>query len=335
MGLLLLILVIGILILIVGVQSNPDSRYSSIFDNPINPYQAKNPLTRTEVQFYERLTSALPEYVILAQVQLSRFIEVDAIKVPGQYYKWFNPIAQQSVDYLVCTKAFSIVTAIELDDKSHQSIDAQARDSKKTKNLYAAKVPLIRWHAENMPSQSQIQLEIEQIAKFGNQESPVLDFEPRTELFKKPDPYPPALKFGAFLVFVVVIGFALRQLPSVLSTSIRAVTPVVQDYNQRLLKNVLDEQLARQQATAEKLRQQQAAEEQLKRQQIEAQQAAIKAQSDAQQAQADEAIRKEKAWEKYYARSSECDRPENSVRCGNEYIRAKKRFESYWETHKS
>lgn len=333
MGLLYLFLFVGILIIFLVIGNNSKSNYSGRFDNQINPYQSRNPLTPTEAQLYERLVSALPEYIVLAQVQLSRFIEVDGTKVPGQYYKWFNPIAQQSVDFLICTKSFSIITAIELDDKSHQSLDARSRDEKKTKNLYAAKVPLIRWHAENIPSQSQIQIEVEKIVKSAYPQGQSLDFEPRIELFQRPNPNP-ALKFGAICVAIAIVGIFLVQLPSIISSGIKTVTPVAQNYGQELAKKIMEEQLAHQRQFDEQRRQQIAAQEEMKKRQIEAQQTAMRTQIEAQQAQEDEEKRRELAWEKFYTRSPECDRPENSVKCGNEYIRAKQRFEYFWANHK-
>jgi hypothetical protein len=59
-----------------------------------NPYISKNPLTPTESIFYQRLLEALPDYTVLAQVQLSSIIKVDESKIfSNEYYRWFNPIA--------------------------------------------------------------------------------------------------------------------------------------------------------------------------------------------------------------------------------------------------
>jgi hypothetical protein len=102
--------------------------------------------------FYHQLVEALPDYIVLAQVQLSSFMKVDTSRTEWKdYSRWFNPIAQQSVDYLICQKDFSIIAAVELDDKSHNGVKSIARDTKKNENLHAANVPLIRWHAEAMP----------------------------------------------------------------------------------------------------------------------------------------------------------------------------------------
>jgi hypothetical protein len=120
------------------------------------PYASKKPLTETEQIFFHRLRDAMPECVILAQVQLSSIIGIDKFKAKGDYYKWLNPIVQQSVDYLVCLPDFTIVAAVELDDKSHWGKKSRDRDNKKDKNLAAAGITLLRWHAEAMPSVEKI-----------------------------------------------------------------------------------------------------------------------------------------------------------------------------------
>lgn len=129
------------------------------FGEDLNPYNSKKPLTETEQILYHKLIEALPECIVLAQVQLSSIIGINKFKAQGEYYKWLNPILQQSVDFLVCLKDFTIVAAIELDDKSHWGEKSKNRDSKKDKNLEAAGITLIRWHAESIPSVEKIKQE--------------------------------------------------------------------------------------------------------------------------------------------------------------------------------
>jgi len=136
--------------------------------NPFNPYISKRPLTQTEITFYHRLVEALPDLVVLAQVQLSSIIKVDLPRRHNRYYKFFNPISQQSVDFLICTRDFEIIAAVELDDRSHLRAEAIIRDNKKNKNLAAANLPLIRWHAEKMPEVNDIKKEFQMIHEESN-----------------------------------------------------------------------------------------------------------------------------------------------------------------------
>lgn len=138
-----------------------------------NYYKSKPPLSKTEQIFYHKLIEALPEYIVLAQVQLSSIIGIKESKkliIQRLHYKWLNPILQQSVDFLVCLKDFTIVAAIELDDKSHWGEKSINRDNKKDKNLEAAGINLIRWHAESMPSVEEIKQEFHATPEFHNYE---------------------------------------------------------------------------------------------------------------------------------------------------------------------
>ncbi|MFJ5447015.1 DUF2726 domain-containing protein [Methylobacillus methanolivorans] len=119
------------------------------------PYEQRKPLTASEAVFYYRLVKALPQCIILPQVQLSSFIKLKNaawyVRL-GNSYALHNRIAQQSVDYLVCLKDFTIVAAVELDDRSHANKARQKLDIKKEESLKAAGIALVRWHAEQMPS---------------------------------------------------------------------------------------------------------------------------------------------------------------------------------------
>ena len=78
------------------------------------PFVERKPLTRVEQILYYRLVQTLPDQVVLAQVSLSRFLRV---RKGSTWAEWHNRISQKSIDFLVCERDFSIVAAIELDDK--------------------------------------------------------------------------------------------------------------------------------------------------------------------------------------------------------------------------
>lgn len=117
------------------------------------PFYAKKPLSQPEQVLYFRLIEALPDHIILAQVQLSRFLGVEK---GHNYQSWSNRINRMSADFVVCNKDFSIVAVIELDDSTHQKPDRQTADAKKDKALGAAKVKIIRWQAKAIPDVSAI-----------------------------------------------------------------------------------------------------------------------------------------------------------------------------------
>lgn len=129
--LLLLVLVVVIIAIIVALKAKSQAGSGS----EIWPFYAKKPLSP-------------PEYIILAQVQLSRIL---GVKKGHNHLSWSNRINRMSADFVVCNKDSSIVAVIELDDSTHEKPDRQAADSKKDKALEAAKIKIIRWQAKSMP----------------------------------------------------------------------------------------------------------------------------------------------------------------------------------------
>lgn len=114
------------------------------------PFYAKKPLTQPEQVLYFRLTNALPEHIVLAQVQLSRFL---GVKKGNNFQAWYNRINRMSADFLVCRKDSSIVAVVELDDASHERGDRQSSDAKKDRALSSAGVRVVRWQARTLPDE--------------------------------------------------------------------------------------------------------------------------------------------------------------------------------------
>ncbi len=112
------------------------------------PLVQKKPLSGVEQVLFHRLIQALPQYIVLAQVPLSRFLQV---RKGRPIREWMNRIGQKSVDYLVCKPDFSIVAAIELDDRTHATATRSSADATKNRALAAAGVPLVRWHVAALP----------------------------------------------------------------------------------------------------------------------------------------------------------------------------------------
>ena len=116
------------------------------------PFEPMPIMTDTEVLFFRKLQQALPEYYIFSQVQLSRIIEPNDEAGTDRSF-WFNRICRQSIDYvLVDSDAQTTLVAIELDDWTHESQKSQKADAKKDKALASAGIPILRFHAERMPS---------------------------------------------------------------------------------------------------------------------------------------------------------------------------------------
>ena len=74
---------------------------------------------------------------------------------------WFNRVCRQSVDFVLVDEDLqTVLAAIELDDWTHESKTRQKQDAKKDKALASAGIPIIRFHAEKMPSAQMIRHEV-------------------------------------------------------------------------------------------------------------------------------------------------------------------------------
>lgn len=119
------------------------------------PFYAKKPLTQPEQVLYHRLVGALPECIVLAQLQLSRVL---GVKRGFSFHEWNNRINRMSLEFVVCLKDSTIVAAVELDDKSHELAARKVADDKKEKVLSAAGITLIRWKTNALPDEAAIRL---------------------------------------------------------------------------------------------------------------------------------------------------------------------------------
>lgn len=117
------------------------------------PFYVKRPLSQPEQVLYHRLIRALPEHIVLAQVQVSRVL---GVKKGSNFHEWNNRINRLSYDFVVCAKDSTVIAAIELDDKSHESASRTKADDKKNKASADAGLRLLRWHVRSLPSEQAI-----------------------------------------------------------------------------------------------------------------------------------------------------------------------------------
>lgn len=134
-------------------------------DLPVWPFEPMPLMTDSEVLFFHKLEQALPEYRIFSQVQLSRMIEpTEDVGKERQF--WFNRVCRQSVDFVLVDKDLqTVLLAIELDDWTHESQARQRQDAKKDKALASAGIPIMRFHAEKMPSSQIIRHDVLQVLR--------------------------------------------------------------------------------------------------------------------------------------------------------------------------
>ena len=112
------------------------------------PPKATRVLSTPERVAFSTLVRALPEYMVLAQVPVARFVTVPK---RNSYADWLRRVGYQSVDFVVCDMNAQVVTVVEL-QAPQSSERAVKRLSRITRTLKAAQIPLQVWRLEALPS---------------------------------------------------------------------------------------------------------------------------------------------------------------------------------------
>ena len=108
-------------------------------------------LTDNEKEFFQRLTRALPDHLVLTQVSMSALMEPRA---RGKTWRQMRAaIAQKYVDFVVCDpSSLSVLALVELDDRTHNPAQDAQRDAMTLQAGYRT----VRWHSKRKPSVQQI-----------------------------------------------------------------------------------------------------------------------------------------------------------------------------------
>jgi hypothetical protein len=109
-------------------------------------YKRRKLMTDNEAEFFGRLVVALPEHYIFPQVAMSALLDTASTDKRIAHRDRLR-IAQQRVDYVVCTRSCEIVAVIELDDKTHSRVKDQLRDAR----LQQAGIRTVRFHPREKP----------------------------------------------------------------------------------------------------------------------------------------------------------------------------------------
>lgn len=143
---LLWIIALTVLIAVGLVRIRPPAGRGRSGPWPLEPALAV--LSEPEQVLYRRLVAALPDYLVLPQVQL---IQALRFKRGRRDQAVWNRICQLSVDFLIVRGDTSIVAAVELDDSSHRAPRRHDADARKSHAFKSAGVALIRWQVTRLP----------------------------------------------------------------------------------------------------------------------------------------------------------------------------------------
>jgi hypothetical protein len=114
------------------------------------PPEATRILRNSERLAYSTLKLALPGYMILAQVPISRFINVPK---RNSYAEWMRRLGSQCVDFAVCDVTSQVVAVIDVRPPDSQiSERLRRRLDRVARALKAVNIPLHVWNEESLPS---------------------------------------------------------------------------------------------------------------------------------------------------------------------------------------
>lgn len=129
---------------------HPERRLEAVDTVAGWPPQVTRMLSVPERRAMAVLRDALPDCMILAQVQLARFL-----KVPERYSyaDWMRRVGHVSVDFLVCDLAANVVAAVELREAgAEESEKARKRHIRMDRVLAAAGIKVHVWRESTLPS---------------------------------------------------------------------------------------------------------------------------------------------------------------------------------------
>lgn len=116
------------------------------------PPEAARILTINERQAYDLLKRAMPGFLVLAQVPLSRFIRVPA---RHSYAEWLARVGSLSADLLLCDSGSKVLAVIDI--RAQQESDrARRRHERMARVLRSAGVHVFDWREGELPSANEV-----------------------------------------------------------------------------------------------------------------------------------------------------------------------------------
>lgn len=110
-------------------------------------FQRRVLLTTNEVEFFGRLCTALPDYVVLAQVSMGALLKPVVPDTHRDFWAIRNKFGSKIVDFVVCSEALDVIALVELDDARHDP----AKDRKRDDFTSSVGYWTVRWESSERP----------------------------------------------------------------------------------------------------------------------------------------------------------------------------------------
>lgn len=117
-------------------------------------------MTPNELEFFRRISKAVPEAFVFPQVAMSALI---APSHPDGKKRMaaFRKISQKRVDWAIYTKDMKLVCIVELDDQTHDLENDVLRDAM----LDSAGISTVRWDSRKKPPVGEIRKTLVELSK--------------------------------------------------------------------------------------------------------------------------------------------------------------------------
>ena len=151
---LLFVITVGALLVLVFVTGRRRAPTGPV----VVPYDRRPLFTAAERSFLAVLDQATAGQLrVLGKIRLSDLLKVRAGTPASEQRTAMNRVIQKHVDFVLCSPAdLSVVAVIELDDASHDTPKARARDALVHQALAAAGIPIHRFSARRAYSVQEI-----------------------------------------------------------------------------------------------------------------------------------------------------------------------------------
>lgn len=136
------------------------------------PPEVTRVLTQQERRAYNLLAQALPDYMVLAQVPVSRFIRVPT---RNSYHEWMRRVGQLCADLVICDPASQVIAVVEVRrPRNKDSERTRKRHDRMDRVLRKAGIRVIEWNEEALPHRDAVREQILPTPKTGSEEGGTL-----------------------------------------------------------------------------------------------------------------------------------------------------------------
>ena len=122
------------------------------------PPEATKVLTPQERKAHLMLAQALPDFTVLAQLPLSRFIRVPT---RNSYQEWMHRCGQLCADLVICDHASQVIAVVDVRRAPGQDSErTQKRHQRMDRVLRQAGIRVVVWNEEALPHQQAVREQV-------------------------------------------------------------------------------------------------------------------------------------------------------------------------------